>query len=74
VNPTYYDIGDHTETLQIDFDPKVTSYSDLLALYWKEYSPSGSWDTQYQSAIWYHDGEQKKLIEQSKSEKEKQMK
>jgi peptide-methionine (S)-S-oxide reductase len=73
VNPTYYSIGDHTETLQIDYDPKVTSYSDLLALFWKEYSPGKPWSTQYMSAIWYHDDEQKKLIEKTKSEKEKQM-
>ena len=30
-NPTYEDLGDHTETVQIEFDPAVISYEKLLS-------------------------------------------
>ena len=30
-NPTYHDLGEHTESLQIDFDPVRITYADLLA-------------------------------------------
>ena len=39
-NPTYTALGDHTETLQIDFDPSVVSYRDLLAIFWAGHDPS----------------------------------
>jgi len=29
-DPTYYSLGDHTESIQVDFDPMVVSYGDLL--------------------------------------------
>ena len=34
LKPTYHDLGDHTETIQIDFDPRVVSFAQLLALFW----------------------------------------
>ena len=30
--PTYYMLGDHTEAISIDFDPKAISYEDLLGI------------------------------------------
>lgn len=32
--PTYYSLGDHTEAMSIDYDPSVTSYDAMLALFW----------------------------------------
>jgi methionine-S-sulfoxide reductase len=61
-NPTYHRLGDHSETLQIDFDPSSISYKELLAIFWESHSPgSPSWSRQYQAAVFYHNDTQKRL-------------
>jgi methionine-S-sulfoxide reductase len=61
-NPTYHNLGDHTETLQIDYDPSKISYEKLLELFWEEHDPaSRSWSRQYKAVVFYHDDEQKRL-------------
>ena len=61
-NPTYHNLGDHTETLQIDYDPSKISYEKLLELFWEEHDPtSRSWSRQYKAVVFYHDEEQKRL-------------
>ena len=61
-NPTYHQLGDHTETLEVDFDPARISYEKLLEIFWEEHNPtSTSWSTQYKAAVFYHDDEQKRL-------------
>lgn len=68
-NPTYYWLGDHTETLQLDYDPSQLSYSELLAIFWGSHNPSqGPLSRQYMSAIFYHNEEQKKLALQTKEQ------
>ena len=51
-DPTYHDLGDHTEAFQLDFDPALVSYDELLAMFWKshraERAPSSQ---QYMAAI-----------------------
>lgn len=60
-NPTYHHLGDHTETLQVDYDPSKISYEKLLELFWEEHDPtSRSWSRQYQAVVFYHDEEQKR--------------
>ena len=34
VGPSYHVLGDNTESLHIEFDPTVTSYSALLEFFW----------------------------------------
>jgi len=71
-NPTYYTIGDHTESIQIDFDPQKISYPELLKLFWNGHYPTGaSHSRQYMSAIFYHNDEQRKQAEASRVEYEK---
>lgn len=66
-NPTYHNIGDHSEALQIEFDPDVISYQHLLELYWDSHTPTRKgWSKQYQAFIFYHNEDQKILAEQSK--------
>jgi len=65
-NPTYRTIGDHTETVDIEFDPAIISYAQLLELFWKNHDSSAVCSRQYMSAIFYHGEEQKTLAEQSK--------
>lgn len=62
-NPTYKNLGDHTETVDVDYDPNITSYEALLKMFWKNHNPSACAKRQYMSAIFYHDEEQKSLAE-----------
>lgn len=66
-NPTYHRLGDHAETLQIDYDPTRIGYEKLLELFWSEHDPtSRAWSTQYKAAVFYHDDDQKRLAEESR--------
>lgn len=66
-NPTYRDLGDHTETVQIDYDPEKISFDELLEVFWKEHSPAEqSWSRQYAAVIFYHNDGQKRKAEDSK--------
>ena len=61
-NPTYHQLGDHTETLEIDYDPARISYEKLLEIFWEEHDPtSTAWSTQYKAAVFYSGDEQKRL-------------
>ncbi len=75
-NPTYHSLGDHTETIQIDYNPMVISYGKLLDVFWDSHNPgSPSWSRQYMAAIFFHDNEQKRLallsMDQIKQQKKK---
>ena len=60
--PTYRNLGDHSESIQIDYDPTRISYRELLEIFWKYHDPTGRpWRRQYMSAIFYHDERQKQL-------------
>jgi len=68
-DPTYRTIGDHTESIQLDFDPSQVSYADLLEIFWDSHDPTfRAWSTQYASAIFYHDEEQRQLAEATRQE------
>ncbi|XP_037938817.1 peptide methionine sulfoxide reductase [Teleopsis dalmanni] len=71
--PTYRNIGDHTEVLEIDYDPNVISFKQLLHLFWNnhEYGLTTKVKQQYISLILYHDEEQKSIAEASKEEQKK---
>jgi len=61
-DPTYRSIGDHSETIQIDFDPTLVSYKKLLTVFWHSHNPTQrAWSQQYKSAIFYHSDNQRKL-------------
>jgi peptide-methionine (S)-S-oxide reductase len=60
-NPTYHQLGDHTETLEVDYDPARISYEKLLEIFWEEHDPTSKpWSTQYKAAVFYHGDEQKR--------------
>ena len=66
-NPSYHDLGDHSETVEIDFDPSRISYEGLLDIFWRSHDPArDSWSRQYRAAIFYHNEEQRKLAEETK--------
>lgn len=72
-NATYRNIGDHTETISLEYDPSKVSYGDLLKKFWSFHNPTVSHRTQYMSAIFYHNTKQKLEAEESKNEQQKKM-
>ena len=64
----------HVEAVQIHYDPTKITYSELLDVFWRHVDPTDSGGqfvdrgSQYRSAIFYHDEQQKGLAEQSKEE------
>ena len=78
VNPTYEevctDMTGHAEAVQIEYDPNIISYNELLDMFWKNHDPTSlnrqgpDVGKQYRSAIFFHDDEQKKIAEKSKQE------
>jgi methionine-S-sulfoxide reductase len=69
--PTYRDIGDHTETLQIDYDPTRVSYEELLKVFWASHNPrSPSFSRQYAQILFYHNEAQKEAALETKAREE----
>ncbi|XP_011299920.1 peptide methionine sulfoxide reductase [Fopius arisanus] len=67
-SPTYKNIGDHTEVIDIEYDPTIISLNQLLSLFWNnhEYGLTTKIKAQYASLILYHDEEQKTIAEKSR--------
>jgi peptide-methionine (S)-S-oxide reductase len=70
-DPAYYSLGDHTETIQIDFDPARLSYTQLLDVFWASHEPvARQWSRQYMSMIHYHNDEQQRAARESQAREE----
>ncbi len=77
-NPTYEEVSSgttgHAESIQVVFDPTIISYARLLKIYWHNIDPTmvngqfADQGTQYRTAIFYRNDEQKRLAEESKKE------
>ncbi len=77
-NPTYQLVctGEtgHAEVVDLQFDPALISYAQLLEIFWNKHNPTTrnrqGWDigSQYRSVIFYHSEDQRKLAELSKAE------
>jgi peptide-methionine (S)-S-oxide reductase len=66
-NPTYHDLGDHAESIEIEFDPALIGYQDLLAVFWASHDPlSRSISRQYRSAVFWSGEGQRRLAEESR--------
>lgn len=75
-NPTYRDVcgGDtgHAEVVQIEYDPALVSYDQLLDVFWGCHDPTTlnrqgpDVGAQYRSAIFFHTAEQEALAHASK--------
>jgi peptide-methionine (S)-S-oxide reductase len=74
-NPTYEEVCSartgHTEAVLVVFDPEKTSTEELLKLFWEGHDPTQGMrqgndvGTQYRSAIYYADDEQRQAAEAS---------
>jgi peptide-methionine (S)-S-oxide reductase len=68
-NPTYEEVCSgqtgHTEAVLAIFDPKVTTYEELLRVFWESHDPTQGMrqgndaGTQYRSGLYYFDAQQK---------------
>jgi len=75
-NPTYEQVSSgstgHAEAIEVVYDPSKITYARLLDVFWKNIDPITpnrqfcDIGTQYRSAIYYHNEEQKRLAEASK--------
>ncbi len=70
-NPTYNNIGDYSETVEVVYDPAVVTYAQLLAAFWNSHdATSPPYSRQYRSAIFYTDDQQKQVAIESKQAEE----
>ncbi len=60
-NPTYHDLADHTEAFQLDFDPAMISYGELLDLIWANRRGGRSYSTQYMEAVFVMTADQERV-------------
>lgn len=66
-NPTYRNIGDHTESIQVDYNPEEITFEELAKIFWDNHDPeAGSYKQQYDKILFYHDEEQSQIAESSK--------
>jgi peptide-methionine (S)-S-oxide reductase len=66
-SPTYRSLGDHTEALQVEYDPSRITYEELLDVFWSGHDPGQRvWSRQYMAAVFTHGGRQKRLAEESR--------
>jgi len=70
-DPSYYSLGDHTEVVQIEYDPDAVSYADLLAVFWANHNPmSAPRKRQYRGVVLVHDDKQREVAERTRADLE----
>jgi peptide-methionine (S)-S-oxide reductase len=77
-NPSYKEVCTGTtgaaECLQIEFDPSVIGFEELLEVFWQTHDPTtlnrqgGDVGTQYRSVVFFHDETQKDIADRYKTQ------
>ena len=77
INPSYREVAGgktgHTEAVQISYDSRVISFSQLLEVFWRSMDPTDAYGqfadrgSQYRPGIFYHDSAQKSVALKSKT-------
>lgn len=80
-NPSYREVAsgitNHAESVQVEYDPQVISYRELLEIFWKTHDPTqlnrqgADVGPQYRSVIFYHNEIQKEQAEAYKKKLDK---
>ncbi|MET0242750.1 MAG: peptide-methionine (S)-S-oxide reductase MsrA [Flavitalea sp.] len=80
-NPTYKDVctgtTGHAEVIQMVYDPSIITFDELLEVFWQTHDPTtlnrqgNDVGTQYRSAVFYHNADQKEKAEKYKAELDK---
>ena len=75
-NPTYNDVCSgktgHAEAIQIEFNPSIVSYEELLMIFWNNHNPTTinqqgpDIGEQYRSAVFFHNPEQEAMANKLK--------
>ena len=75
-DPFYQDVctgkTGHAEAIQLEFDPNVISFEELLDIFWANHNPTTSNQqgpdigSQYRSAVFFHDSEQENVAKTTK--------
>ena len=83
-NPSYLDvvarITGHAEVAQIEYDPAIITYQELLDIFWQIHDPTSlnrqgaDRGEQYRSVIFYHNPEQEKIARKSKLQLQRSLK
>jgi len=79
--PTYMEVSSgktgHYEAVQVTFDSKKITYNELVEIFWQQIDPTdptgqfADKGSQYKTAIFYHNEEQKNIADESKKKLEK---
>ena len=74
-SPIYRQMGDHTETVEVDFDPNILKYENILKYFWRNHYPNRDnyKGRQYISLLRYHNKQQKEKVENIKKEMEQEL-
>ena len=82
-NPNYEEVCSgqtgHTEAVRVIFDPKKTSHAEMLRLFWESHDPTQGMrqgndvGTQYRSALYYFDEDQKRAVLASRDAFQKEL-
>ena len=80
-NPTYHQVSSgttgHYEAIKVVYDPQKVTYEKLVETFWKQIDPTDAGGqfvdrgSQYHTAIFYADNEQKEIATKSKEQLEK---
>ena len=77
IKPTYYKLGDHTECVDVYYDPTITTYENIIKLFWKSHDPTIRTSSQYRSIILSHNSAQAAFaadfLQAQKKEKQKEV-
>jgi len=73
-HPTYRDLGDHSEAIEIGYDPTRISFDELLEAFWKGHRPAETMGSrQYRSAIFVAGAEERQAAELSVARAEERL-
>lgn len=77
-NPTYREVctglTGHAEVVQVKFNPKIITYSEILEIFWNTHDPTtlnrqgNDEGPQYRSVVFYHNEQQKEIAQQYKDQ------
>jgi peptide-methionine (S)-S-oxide reductase len=61
--PTYHALGDHTEVVQVDYDPRVVTYRDLLGVAFRAHDPRHQPPKRQYHSVVLTTGDQRAVVE-----------